>query len=332
LTFRGVNDFLGEAPLCRKTAIVWNTFEKVYDLYWGSDNSNIKRRSGWNQKYRQALSKILDMLIEIDDNDSQESLSHRFSEKLTTSFEYHCPCVPATSPAKWIAPNGGSHDKATWLAFRKDGTQDGDAMSVDEYPEQDNSWTQIRISIKRDRMFGLSARDVVMPEIIEQLMAQRRIKRFHSYDDNWRDLISYQDDESARNSAAEISNAMEDRRCRIKQNKIETRKRILAFRALEGKRQLEIERKIAEEYREWNERYISFKQRDRERKEREERIRKEKNYRIIKRSHTPSRIFQLKYPTGRQSKHSCNEYDDDPLSYHNLRKAVKRGRWETDEE
>src|SRR5215471_10420337 len=103
LNFRDVCEFLGEPPLCRKTATTWNTLNKIFNLYWGSDNANIKRGSGWKQKYRQAYQKVLDMLIEIDDG----SLIRRFKEKHRTSFEYYCTCLPATSLAKWIAPNGG---------------------------------------------------------------------------------------------------------------------------------------------------------------------------------------------------------------------------------
>lgn len=331
LNFRDVSEFLGEPPLCRKTATKWDTFDKIFDLYWGSDNPNIKRRSGWNQKYRQGYQKILDMLIEIDDRDLSESLIHRFKQKLRTSFEYHCPCAPATSPTKWIAPNGGSHDRATWLAFRPDGSQEGYATSPDEDPEADNSWTRFRRSIKWDRMFGLSARDVVMLETIEQLTAQRRIARFRSYDGNRRDLISYQDDESARSAAAEVRNAKEDRRRRIERKEIEFRERCLSYNQAMKAKQLEEEKRMIEENREWTERCIRIKQHAREREKREDRVRRQDNYRVIKQHYTPVDISQRKYPNGRPSKHPHNDEDDDndPLNYHNLRKAVKRGRWET---
>ena len=129
MNFRGVSEFLGQLPLSRKTAITWNTFDKVFDLYWDRDDSNIKRGSGWNQKYRQGYHKALDLLSESNCSDSFESLSDRLAEKVRTLFEYYCLCVPATCPGRWIAPNGGSHDIATWLAFLRDGTQDGNATS-----------------------------------------------------------------------------------------------------------------------------------------------------------------------------------------------------------
>ena len=211
LNFRAVCEFLGELPLCRKRATTWNTFDKVFDLYWGLDNSNVKRLSGWNQKYRQAYQKTLDMMVEVDAGDQSQELSCRFKEKVRTAFEYYCPCLPATSPTRWISPNGGSHDKATWLAFRPDGTQDGYAVSPDEDPEEDSSWAWIRPSIKQDQTFYLSMHEVVTIETIEQLIAQRRIRRFPSYDGSWRELPVYQDDESAQRLATEIKNAKADR-------------------------------------------------------------------------------------------------------------------------
>jgi len=327
MTFEDVSNFLGEEPLSRKKATIWNTFEKVFQLHWCP---NIKRRSGGNQKYRQGLLKVLDLLVEIDDDgDSPESLTRLFKEMLRTSVEYYFTCLPATCPATWIAPNG-SHDTATWLAFLRDGTQDGSATSPDKILNEDNSWAWIRMSIKRDRMFDLSARNVVKLEIIEQLKAERRTRRFQSYDGRQRDLVFYQDDESVRISEAEIRKTRKDRRRRHERKKAELQGRILSYKQIENAKRLENERRIAEKDREERERWIHIQERAREREEREKRVRKQENYRIVKRCFTPSQVFQRKYPDGRPPKHPRSEDDDDdPLCYHNLRKAVKRGRWET---
>ena len=325
MTFEDVSNFLGEEPLSRKKATIWNTFEKVFQLHWGS---NIKKRSGGNQKYRQGLLKVLDLLVEIDDDgDSPESLTRRFKEMLRTSVEYYFTCLPATCPATWIAPNG-SHDTATWLAFLRDGTQDGSATSPDKILNEDNSWARIRMSIKRDRMFGLSARNVVELEMIEQLKAQRRARRFQSYDGSQRDLVFYQDDESVRISEAEIRKTRKDRRRRHERKKAELHGRILSYKRIERANRLENERRIAEKDSEERERWIHIQERAREREEREKRVRKQENYRIVKRCFTPSQVFQRKYPDGRPPKHPRSEDDDDPLCYHNLRKAAKRGRWD----
>ena len=329
MTFEDVSDFLGEEPLSRKKATIWNTFEKVFQLHWGP---NIKRRSGGNQKYRQGLLKVLDLLVEIDDDgDSPESLTRLFKEMLRTSVEYYFTCLPATCPATWIAPNG-SHDTATWLAFLRDGTQDGSATSPDKILNEDNSWAWIRMSIKRDRMFGLSARDVVEIETIGQLRAQRRIGRFQSYDGSQRDLIFYQDDESAEISTTEIREARDDRLRRHEQKKAQFRRRILSCKRIEKAKRLEEERRIAEKDKEDRERWIRIKQRIREREEREKQVHKQEHYRVIKECFTPSQVFQRKYSNGRPPKYPRSEDDDDdPLGYRNLRKAVKRGRWETED-
>lgn len=327
LNFQGVCEFLGEVPLSRKKATVWNTFDKVFDLYWGSDDSNIKRRTGWNQKYRLAYQKVLEMLVEIDDPDSAEFLSRRFGEKVKALFEYYCPCIPATCPATWIAPNGGSRDTATWLAFRQDGTQDGDATLPDELSEQENSWTRIRRSIKLDQMFCLSVRDVIVIERIEELMVQRRIMRFRSYDGGQRELIFYQDDESAQRSTAELRNARANRQRRIQEMETEFRKPFRPFKQILRANKLEEERQATEDVREWDKRRSRNEQCTREKKKREERIRKDESLRIIKEHFTPLQIFERTFANGRPPKRSRSD-DDDPLSYANLRKAVKKGTWE----
>lgn len=97
-------------------------------------------------------------------------------------------------------------------------------------------------------------------------------------------------------------------------------------------KQLQEERRIEEENRKWRERWVCLKQHAQDRNEREKDVHKQENYRIIKQHYMLSQIFQWKYPNGKASKHVLREDDeDDPLSYHNLCKAVKRERWETEE-
>lgn len=325
MDFRGISEFLGQFPLSRKTAIIWNTFDKVFDLYWGRDDSNIKRSSGWNQKYRQGYHKALDLLSESNYSDSSESLSGRLAEKVRTLFEYYCTCIPATCPGRWIAPNGGSHDTATWLAFRRDGTQDGNVISPDEYPYQDNSWAWIRRSFKWDRMFSLSVRDIIMIEEIEELIAQRRIMQFRSYDNSQKELAHYQNDESARISAAELRNAKADRRHQIERENAKSKPHII-LQEIESAKQLERKRRIDEETREISEECIHRIKRARKREEEEKRVRAQESYQIVKKHFTPIQIFQRKFPLGRSLSKDDGD-DDGPLSFDNLCKAVKRGWW-----
>jgi hypothetical protein len=322
MTFQGISEFLGESPLPRRTATTWNTFDKVFDLLWDRDDPAIKKGCGWIQRYRQGYHRTLDLLFEIDrSSDSPESLSYRLKGKIRTLFEYHCPCVLATSVSKWIAPYGRS---LAWLAFCRDGRQDGYATSPDEHPEEDNSWAWIRMSFKRDRMFSLSARDIVVIEEIEELMRQRRVLQFRSYDDNQKELVYYQTDESARISTAELRNAKENRRRQIERENAKSKPHII-LQELENAKQLERKRRIDEETREINDISILRVKRARKREDEEKRIRAQESYQIVKKHFTPTQIFQRKFPLGRSL--GKDDDDDDPLSFDNLCKAVKRGWW-----
>ena len=327
MTFQGISGFLGEPPLLRKTATTWTTFDKVFSLLWGRDDPAIKRGCGWTQRYRQAYHRALDLLFDPDrSSDSTESLSHRLREKVRVVFEYHCPCIPATSIGKWMAPYERS---IAWLAFRRDGSQDSHATSPDEHPENDNSWARIRMSFKWDRMFSISARDVVVSEVIQELIVQRRIGQFRSYDGSQRVLYFYQDDQSARASATEIRNAREHRRHRLERENAKPKPHIILQ---EMKRALELEnqRRIAKVSREFMERSIHPVERAQKRAEEEKRIRQQERYRIIKKRFTPIQIFQRMFPQGRPS--STNSEDaSSPFSFCNVRKAIKRGYWEMEE-
>jgi len=353
MNFRGISKFLGKPPLARKTAKTWNTFNKVFGLYWSRDDKG----SGRTQKYHRGYLKVLDLLSEIDGMDSPNSLSNRLIKKIRTLVEYYCSCLPATSQSRLIAPIGSS---MAWLAFCRDGRQDGHAESPDSHPEQDNSWARIRMSFKCDRMFSLSAREVVEIETIEQLIAQRRIVQFRSYDGTHKELTSYQDDQSARTTAAEIRNARENQKRQRERSKAEDSKPHLILQGRMRARELEEERKIAkearkfarehepyayfqqlkrarelggqknmdEEKRELQERLIRNAKRARKVEEEEKQLRAQKNYRIIRERFTPAQIFQRKFPQGRPSKLDGEDDSDDPLGFRNLRKAAKRGRWE----
>ena len=327
MTFRGIVGFLGEQPLLRKTATTWSMFDKIFDLLWGRDDPAIKRGGGWTQRYRQGYHRALDLLFDPDcSSDSPDSLSHRLSEKVRTMFEYHCTCFPATSLSKWIAPCGGS---IAWLAFRRDGSQDGHATSPDEYPENDNSWAWIRMSFKRDRMFSVSVRDIVMTEAIEELIAQRRIRRFQSYDGGQRTLYFYQDDQSARASVAELKSAKEQRRRKLERENAKPKPYIVLQEVMRA-RELENQRRCAEEARELRESSIRSIKRIKMREEEERRVEAQENYRMIKERFTPAQIFHRKFPRGRQSTTNSEDVSG-PLSFHNLRKAVKRGWWQMEE-
>jgi hypothetical protein len=328
MNFEGIREFLGHSPLPRKTAKIWNTFDKVWDLYWGKDDSNIKRGSGWTQKYRQGYHKALDLLFVSDGSDSSDSLSGLLTKELRTLFEYYCTCIPATCPGRWIAPNGGSQDTATWLAFLRDGTQDGHATSPDEHPNEDNSWAWIRRSFKWDQMFKICARDVVVLEEIEELIRKRRILRFRCYDGSHRELTYFQDDELAQISAGELRKAREKRRRELERLNAESLKPRIMLQELARAKKLEEKRRMDDELRELNEELIRKRMRARHREEEERQSRWQRNYRVIKERFTPLQIFQRKFPRGRPSNSSSDDDSDNPLSFRNVRKAVKRGRWE----
>lgn len=293
MTFRGVCEFLGESPLLRKKARVWNTFDKVFDLYWGSDDSDIKRRSGWNQKYRQGLRKAEEMLVEIDEGgNSPESLVYSFREMLKTEFEFYFPCLPASSSAKWIAPNGGSQNTATWLAFCRNGTQDSYAKPPDEDLDGDHSWTWNRMTIKWDRMFHLSARDIVKPEMMEELSDQRQIGRFKSYDSSQRDFVYYQDEESGQKSFAELKRISKERQQRRKRKNIENRKRQLAFEKDTRPKRSAEENALFEKKRRLLETVNRLIKKNKTKEQEEKRIQAPKNYRILKEHLTPAKVYQ----------------------------------------
>jgi hypothetical protein len=279
MSFQGVSEFLGDSPLPRKTALKWNSFQKIFDLLWERDDPDIKRGSGWGQRYRQGYHKALEMLYECDSDGSPESLSGRLREKVRTSFEYYCPCFPATCIDKWIAPSGRS---ATWLAFRRDGSQDGDATSLDECLEQDNSWTWIRRSIKWDRMFNRPVRDIVVVEEIEQLIRQRRMLRFRSYDGTLRELPYYQDDRDAHNSATELRSARENRRRQLERRNPGGPKPHAILQRLMSAKGSEEKRRITEESRRIETRASHIVLLDRERKERAKGAYEKESHRTVK--------------------------------------------------
>jgi len=243
-------------------------------------------------------------------------------------FEYCCTCVPATCPSKWIAPNGGCKDTATWLAFLRDGTQDGYAASPDEHPDEDNSWAWIRRSFKWDRMFSICVRDVVVFEEIEELRRQRRTLRCRCYDGSHGELAYYQDDESAQRSAGELRNARENRQHQLERLNAENLEPRIVLQELTRAKELEEKKRMDEEMREFNEKLSRYRMRARQRQEKERRNRWQESYWVVKEYYTPLQIFQRKFPGGCPSKSSSDDDSDNPLSFRNVRKAVKRGWWE----
>ena len=169
-----------------------------------------------------------------------------------------------------------------------------------------------------------------MIEKIEELIGQRRILQFPSYNGSQRELTYYQDDQSAQTSAAELRNAREDRRRQLERENAKPKPHII-LQEMKRAKELEKKRTIDEDKRELREKLIRVVKRNRNREEEEKRVRQQESYRIVKERFTPAQIFRRKFPHGRPLNPSSEDYNDnDPFNFRNLRKAVKRGWWETE--
>lgn len=197
MTFDDISKFLGETPISRKRATCWNSFNLIYDLLW-SPSFDHKRK--WKQKYLQGFHKILEMLIEVPD--SSGDLKNEFLEKVRTLFEYYCPCIPATSMNRWLAPDG-SKNRLAWLSFDKSGNQEWNALlypyNVDRgkcaIPISGSSWTFVHRPIHWDAVYKTSAELIgTMGDLRDALIEKKGVLNFRSYDNQYKQMIFYENE------------------------------------------------------------------------------------------------------------------------------------------
>ena len=165
-TYFEIAKFLGEVPRPRLQTITWRTFAQIFELLWNSTDQTAElcdaspRRRWKNLLYIQGYNKARESLRRLMD-DTTLDLEALLVDEVRNLFEYYCPCVPATSTGRWLAPPT-SDKRPFWLSFIKSGTIHT-GLLVRSEPRPFCSWFLFRFSLQWDMVFDMPATTIVRP-------------------------------------------------------------------------------------------------------------------------------------------------------------------------